>query len=192
MLRMLHRLACLCAPFLVAAHVKRAAAPVAADPVGPTLPWGIHLAQGADAETQMTVMWSTRAAVPSSVVTLDGKATYAGDSYVFTDVGNTQTIHRVYLTGLKPSTTYTYTVGDGANATSPAFHFSTAPYDHVPTAVVYGDMGISANAQATMPWLISDAAEGRLDGACAREHACRPDPLPMLDGKPPPRNPCGP
>lgn len=140
-----------------------AAAVAAQDPVGPTLPWGIHLAQGSDAETEMTLMWSTRAAVGGSVVTLNGKVAVSGESYEFTDVGNTQFIHRVRLSGLSPATRYSYTVGDGANATSPAFSFATPPYDHVPTLAVYGDMGISSNALSTMPLLIADAAAGMLD-----------------------------
>ena len=124
---------------------------LAADPVVPTYPWGIHLAQGADPSTQMTIMWSTRDNVPGSIVTLslmNGSSPWivAGESWVFTDVSNTQTIHRVRVTSLPPGATYSYTVGDG-NATSPAFSFKTPPYSHSPIVAVFGDMGVSSNAQ---------------------------------------------
>ena len=120
------------------------------DPVGPTLPWGVHLAQGTNPETEMTVMWSTRASVAASIVTLknaSGAFTASGEVYEFTDVSNTQFIHRVRLSGLAPSSSYTYTVGDGNNATSSAFSFKTPPFDHSPVVAVFGDMGVSGGCE---------------------------------------------
>lgn len=139
-----------------------------ADPVGPTLPWGVHTAYGADPHTEVTVMWSTRAAVPTSVVeyAVSGgtPASASGESWLFSDVGNTQTLHRVRLTGLQAGTNYSYTVGDGANATSRAFAFATPPLSGwSPTIAVFGDMGISSNALATMPLLLRDVETGALD-----------------------------
>jgi hypothetical protein len=151
----------------------------AADPVGPTQPWGIHTAIGEDGgATSLTVMWSTRAAVAASVVTLlaPTPANVTGEAIPFSDGGNVQTLHRVRLTGLAPATRYTYTVGGGSPATTSAsFAFSThpaAPAAWQPTLAIYGDMGISSNAQATMPLLLADAAAGRIDAVlhmCVRE-----------------------
>lgn len=115
----------------------------------------------------MTIMWSTRAPMPSVVsYSAAGGAAQraAGDAIPFSDVGNVQTIHRVRLAGLSPGTAYSYTVGDGANATSRAYSFTTpSATAYSPTIAVFGDMGISANAQATMPWLIKDAQSGAID-----------------------------
>jgi len=116
----------------------------------------------------MTVMWSTRAAVPASVVTLlsPTRLNVSGDVFAFSDSGNVQTLHRVHLTGLAPATTYAYTVGDGAGAQSRSYSFTTHPADASawqPTLAIYGDMGTSSNAQATMPLLLADAASGAID-----------------------------
>jgi hypothetical protein len=88
-----------------------------------------------------------------------------GEEIPFSDVGNVQTIHRARLVGLSAGTTYSYTVGSGlGNETSQSYNFTTAPEsDWFPTIAVYGDMGITPNAEATMPWLLADAAAGKLD-----------------------------
>jgi hypothetical protein len=148
------------------------AAAVAVDPVGPTAPWGIHLAIGAaGGATSATLMWSTRAPVAASVVTLltPTPANFTGEALPFSDGGNVQTLHRVRLAGLAPGTKYTYRVGDGgagAATTSPVLSFTTQPQDPAswqPTLAIFGDMGISTNAQSTMPLLLADAAAGRID-----------------------------
>lgn len=87
--------------------------------------------------------------------------TAVGDSSPFSDSGNTQTIHRVYLSGLTASTAYEYSVGSAA-AASDVFRFTTPPYK-APTLAIFGDMGISSNAQDTMPFLVADAAAGVFD-----------------------------
>ena len=140
----------------------------AADPVGPTLPWGIHIASGSEPQSSMTIMWSTRAHVAASVVTYNpaggAPLSASGEQWLFSDVGNTQTLHRVLLENLLPGTSYSYSVGDGASATSPLFNFSTAPASGwSPTIAVYGDMGISTNALSTMPLLLRDVEDGALD-----------------------------
>lgn len=153
------------------------AAAAAADPVGPTFPWGIHVAYGAEGgATSMTVMWSTRARTPTLLaIAAPAPANVSGEAIAFSDGGNVQTLHRVRLTGLAPATVYTYAVGDGAGAMSKSFTFMTQPADAAawqPTLAIFGDMGISSNAQATMPLLLADAAAGRIDAVlhvCVRE-----------------------
>ena len=174
---------------LTALALRRAAA---ADPVGPNEPWGQHLAIGADGgATSMTAMWSTRAAVAGSVVTIlaPTPGNFSGEAFPFSDGGNVQTMHRVRLTGLAPATKYTYTVGDGgAHASAPA-SFTTHPAaagDWQPTLAIYGDMGISTNALSTMPLLLADAASGAIDAVAhsawprARRLRARHPPSPFL------------
>ena len=138
--------------------------------MGPTLPWGIHLAYGSDNVHSMTVMWSTRAAVASSVAAVflgsTPVANFSGEAIPFQSGNNTQTMHRVLLSGLQAGTTYSYSVGDGAAAMSPVLNFTTQPEDASswsPRVAIYGDMGISTNAQETMPWLLAEAQAGTID-----------------------------
>ena len=132
-------------------------------------PFGVHIAYGApDGSTSITVMWSTRSYVPTSVVSLLSPvaANVTGSTFPFSDSNNVQTMHRVYLTGLAPATRYTYTVGAPGASSSAPFSFTTQPADGgawQPTLAIFGDMGISANAQATMPLLLADAASGKID-----------------------------
>lgn len=139
------------------------------DPVGPTLPWGVHVTFGADPTSELTVMWSTRNVVTPSVVqySVNGGAqlTTTGEEIPFSDSNNVQTLHRVYVTGLAPGSTVSYRVGDGgSNVDDDVFNVTMAPTSNwSPKIAVYGDMGISSNAQNTMPWLLADAAAGLLD-----------------------------
>jgi hypothetical protein len=158
--------------FAALALLSSVAAAAAADPVGPTSPWGVHLAIGQEGgATSATVMWSTRAQVPASVVTVltPTAANYTGEIIPFSDGGNVQTLHRVRLSGLTPATRYTYRVGDGSASGSTAssvFAFTTQPTDPAswqPTLAIFGDMGISSNALSTMPLLLADAASGAID-----------------------------
>ena len=91
----------------------------AADPVGPTLPWGIHIASGSEPQSSMTIMWSTRAHVAASVVTYNpaggAPLSASGEQWLFSDVGNTQTLHRVLLENLLPGTKMQPTFCDGNN-----------------------------------------------------------------------------
>ena len=130
------------------------------DFTSPSLPWGIHIAQGAVPENEMStccliplphtrfcpalnvllpllrppstvlppaIMWSTRAAANTTMqyraVGSAAWLTAVGDSSPFSDSGNTQTIHRVYLSGLTASTAYEYSVGSAA-AASDVFRFT--------------------------------------------------------------------
>ncbi len=90
----------------------------------------------------------------------------SGASFPFSDSSNVQTMHRAYLTGLSPSTTYTYAVGASGGTFSPIFSFTTQParpFAWQPTLAIFGDMGVSSNAQSTMPLLLADAASGAID-----------------------------
>lgn len=140
------------------------------DPVGPTQPWGLHIAYGS-VPSSITAMWSTRDVVSASVCSVGLQAqapalplSFSGATIPFSDVGNVQTLHRVLMTGLAPGTTYAYQCGDGAGNMSALYNFTTMPGgDWAPTFAVYGDMGITANAEATMPWLLADALSGAID-----------------------------
>ncbi len=132
-------------------------------------PFGVHIAYGeAGGDTSLTVMWSTRAPVSTSQVSVLRPTAFntSGTTFPFSDSNNVQTMHRVYLSGLTPATTYTYTVGAVGGTTSPPFTFTTQPArtaSWTPTIAIFGDMGISTNAKSTMPLLLADAAGGRLD-----------------------------
>ena len=134
-----------------------------ADPVGPTLPWGIHIAYGSDPSTELTVMWSTRAPVDGTFVRYgvadqgELDEVTSGDAYTFQPFGSAeaQDLHLVRLAGLLPGTVYSYAVGSGIDGagSSETFNFTTHPADPagwVPTLAIFGDMGISSNAQDTM------------------------------------------
>ena len=132
------------------------------DPVDPTTPWGVHGAYGAHPSSEFTVMWSTRALPggPSLAVLEDG-TTFTGEALPFSEDGNVQTMHRVRLTGLAPATQFSYRVGNGTIMSAPFSHktqpVSWASAGFAPTLAIFGDMGISSNAQDTMPLLIADA-----------------------------------
>lgn len=128
------------------------------------LPWGVHINYAETPESGMTIMWSTRSPVQASLVTIippNGSGqTFQGEAFVFSNNDNVQSIHRVFIVGLSPSTTYFYTVGDGQGNVSAVFHFTTAVQTGVfwnPTLAIYGDMGTSKNGQATVPFLVKDA-----------------------------------
>jgi len=146
-----------------------------ADPVGPTLPWGIHLAYGDEPSSEMTVMWSTRDPVQGTFVRygLDSdklSLVAEGNATTFKARGSAeaQDIHLVRLTGLSPATEYFYAVGSDAQGaeSSATAHFTTSPSDPLswsPTIAIFGDMGISPNAQATLPWLLKNLDDGLID-----------------------------
>jgi hypothetical protein len=153
-----------------------AAAASAADPVGPYLPWGVHIAYGEDPTTSMSVMWSTRSAVAGSLVEATSAATgkrvaFAGNASLFSDSGNSQWVHSARLTGLEAHAKYSYTVSDGQGNASAEFSFSLQPPPgglwgggrDYPVLTIYGDMGVATNAHKTLPWLYADALAGKMD-----------------------------
>ena len=164
---------------LVVAAVAALAAAAAADPVGPTQPWGVHLAYGADGgRTSMSVMWSTREAPPGGGAEAVATAAaggpplhFAASSRLFSDANNSQWLHNATMRGLAPGTGYTYTVGAGGDVSAPRT-FATQPPAAggawgggraYPAVAIYGDMGVATNAHKTLPLLYADVAAGRFD-----------------------------
>ena len=108
--------------------------PTYEDPVGPNVPWGLHIAYGADESREIAAMWSTRAAVESSRCTagpMDSAPkmplVFDGEQIPFSDSGNVQTLHRVLMSGLQPGTSYIYQCGDGLGNLSTVYNFTTQP-----------------------------------------------------------------
>ena len=138
------------------------------DPVGPTAPWGLHLAYAPSGDG-MVVMWTTRNHVAASncaVAPLSGGAAlhFTGEEIPFSDVGNVKTLHRVHMSGLAAGARFNYSCGDAQGEMSPTYTFTTQPQGAwSPRIAIYGDMGVSKNAQQTMPWLLQDAADSSLD-----------------------------
>ena len=79
--------------------------------------------------TTMAATWSTRQPVGAAIVTVGTAPTNLTRAFLgvaaFTDVNNTQYLHRVAMTGLDPGTQYWYSVGDGAGNASAALTFHT-------------------------------------------------------------------
>jgi hypothetical protein len=104
----------------------------ATDPVGPYLPWGIHMAYGSDPTTSMSFMWSTRSSTRSSTVYVTSVETgqnssFVGTSFVYNDSNNIQSIHTTFVTGLEPGGHYSYTVGDEYGNRSSILTFNLHP-----------------------------------------------------------------
>jgi len=118
-------------------------------PASDARPQQIHIAhagQNADGYPDgMAVSWYTGKNTSSSVVeygpsgALDSHTTGSAVSYL----ANFGWHHTVTLTGLSPSTTYSYRVGDGASMWSTVQSFSTAASsaDALVALSVFGDMG---------------------------------------------------
>ena len=148
----------------------------ATDPVGPFLPWGIHMAFGNDPTTSMSFMWSTRMPTRSSTVLVTSVETgknssFVGTSFVYNDSNNIQTIHTTNLTGLEPGGHYTYTVGDEDGNRSSILTFNLHPVNgsfwgnkrDYPVITIYGDMGVAINAHKSLPLLYQDVADEKMD-----------------------------
>ncbi|XP_046847754.1 acid phosphatase type 7-like [Xenia sp. Carnegie-2017] len=122
--------------------------PTYSDPVF-TQPEQVHISATGD-ETEMVITWVTFAKNVDSIVeygladhALDGRK--SGSATKFTDGGSEHRIlyiHRVKLTGLKPSTLYDYHCGS-MQGWSTVFRFKTFPKGNKwsPRLCLYGDMG---------------------------------------------------
>jgi len=153
-------------------------AAASAEPANPFSPWGTHLAYGNEPTREMSVMWSTRlspeasAVVDATLVATGTTTRFLASSAVYSDAGNTQTIHTSRMTGLVAGGRYTYVVGDGSPANSSAtFSFVLQPAadgewgagrSH-PVLTIYGDVGVAANSHKTLPLLYADALSGAMD-----------------------------
>ena len=171
------------APFALAAAAALVCASSAsataahADPVGPFLPWGIHMAYGADPQTSLSLMWSTRKATRSTSVRVTSVAsglstTFVGNASLYSDSNNMQYIHTTALAGLEAGGHYTYSVGDeDGNRSSDSLSFALHPVAgqqwgggrDYPVVTIYGDMGVAANAHKSLPLLYNDVAQGKMD-----------------------------
>lgn len=107
----------------------------------------------ADPSRHVTVMWWS--ALPYTPTVQLGTTSSYGSSQSGTSTSlsvepGTGNVHMVKLTGLEPSTTYHYRVGNGTDSWSDDFTFTTGPTPGDPgpvTFVAVGDMGTSTNAR---------------------------------------------
>jgi len=111
----------------------------------------------------MTVSWQTKDHTPTSLV----KYGMTSGKYPLEASGSSSTYyetydHHVKLTGLKPSTTYFYVVGDETGGFSEEFSFQSAPLSSSLRTnwsfFGFGDLGI-VNGQATIDYLAAKKDE---------------------------------
>jgi alkaline phosphatase D len=127
-----------------------AAGPGGASSLGSgTVPEQIHLTFGADPSTEVTVSWASPSAQANPQVTLSpavsGQTVFPATARTYTDGLSGEVIHcyHVPLTGLSPTTTYTYTVADpGDTTTTFQSTFTTTGTGRFPFAFTsFGDLG---------------------------------------------------
>jgi hypothetical protein len=109
---------------------------------------GIHITYGNDAASEMYVSWSTAGSVANPRVVVgtprDGFGlTIPAETVTYTDYGDGTVcyLQHAWLCGLRPETTYVYTVlSDGASPVQGTF--TTAPVGRVPFRFTsFGDLG---------------------------------------------------
>jgi len=127
-----------------------AAGPSGASSLGTgAVPEQIHLTWGADPATTMTVSWASPTAQSTPQITLSpavaGQTVFPATARSYTDGLSGEVVHcyHVPLTGLSPTTTYTYTVADpGDTAATFQSTFTTAGTGRFPFAFTsFGDLG---------------------------------------------------
>jgi Purple acid Phosphatase, N-terminal domain/Calcineurin-like phosphoesterase len=114
-----------------------------------TVPEQIHLTWGATPSTAVTVSWASPSPQVSPQVTVSpavgGQSTFAATPLSYTDglSGEKVYAYHVPLTGLTPSTTYTYVIADPSdNAVTFTSTFTTANTGRFPFAFTsFGDLG---------------------------------------------------
>lgn len=141
--------------------LKGAVAGAATLTIGPTLwrqPWaigappvaGIHLAYGADPQSQVTVSWSTAGSVPNARLEYGTGGVFGSTVAPETRaLAQTPTLyHHAALEGLAPATTYDYRIThDGGDVQTGTFN--TAPTGGSAAGfrmILLGDMGVTAGA----------------------------------------------
>ena len=114
-----------------------------------TVPEQIHLTWGADPSSEVTVSWASPAPQASPQVTLSpavgGQTVFDATARTYTDGLSGEVVHcyHVPLTGLSPTTTYTYTVADPGDTTATfSSTFTTTGTGRFPFAFTsFGDLG---------------------------------------------------
>jgi len=114
-----------------------------------TTPEQVHLTWGSDASTAVTVSWASAAQETSAQIVISpavgGQTVFAATTRTYIDGPSGETVfaYHVPLTGLAPSTAYSYTVSDAAApAITFASSFTTAPTGRVAFRFTsYGDLG---------------------------------------------------
>jgi hypothetical protein len=108
---------------------------------------GVHITFGDDAATDMNVSWSTAGSVSGPSLTLGTPRGGLGlripaETATYTDaIDGTETyMQHVRIRGLRPDTTYIYSIGEGSSAVQGTF--STAPAGRAPFRFTsFGDAG---------------------------------------------------
>jgi len=132
-------------------------------------PEQVHLAL-TGVQGEMAVQWATLLPTKTDVVQYSKGSKKlnlqaSGYQFVFTDGGTSKrniSLHNVKLTGLLPSSTYFYRVGDPASSWSDILQFQTFPTGYFSLEIgMYGDMGVN-NSQA-LPYVQDEVEQGTLD-----------------------------
>lgn len=114
-------------------------------------PTQIHLGYGADASTEMVVMWRTSSNTNTHQVrygTTAALGSTASGTSAAAPNGASGYIHTVKLTGLQPGTIYHYSCGDATAGWSATRTFRTAPNTPTPLVVAtYGDVNVTTAAK---------------------------------------------
>lgn len=139
----------------------------------------VVLTWSGDPRTTQTIQWRTSAKIKKGVVRYQIKSTHATPDWnsarirrAVTEALSTPTLvndplinrHAVTLRGLKPGTTYVYSVGDGSTDgwTEPV-EFTTAPKETTPFSFIY--MGDAQNGLDTWGILLRNSHRARPDAA---------------------------
>ncbi len=142
-------------------------------------PEHVVLTWSGDPRTTQTIQWRTSSRIKRGIVRYQTKTAgltfnegSARSKRAVTQTLSTPTLvndpiihrHSVVLTGLKPATTYIYSVGDGSSEawTEPS-EFTTAPASVVPFAFIY--MGDAQNGLDQWGKLLGNAYRARPDAA---------------------------
>jgi len=131
-----------------------------------------------DPKTTQAIQWRTSTDVKKGIVKYHEKALFNRFTPVELQSLNASTrelksatvlndplvhMHVAHLTGLKPATTYVYSVGDGENEWTELSEFTTAPEEGRPFAFMY--MGDAQNGLDRWGSLINNAFRERPDAA---------------------------
>ena len=123
-------------------------------------PSAILVAFGSDPTTSATISFASSVSEPSYVTVSPSIGRLAAPGYdnSYANSAGLQVVYRVPLSGLSPSTTYTYTCTVGAVTSAPrTFTTLSADPADVPIVMYWGDLGRDGGGQA-FPALEAEAA----------------------------------